>query len=262
MLLKDYYNEDDEIGKTETYQNDVLKSMKIRPLFEIIFYNFHNDDKQTPLHVINLVEICERCKSREFITSLNGSGLCISYASMKKHRNDLAKFVVANSSEFGFLNGSHFLPSAFTISAFDNFDHANKDMLSGKSGSHDTVISLFQEITTKKEIKPNRSEVNLAAVKTLSKLACQKQAPFSTDKTLTVPEPLTVETETYNLNEKKNDNQLKKFLWSCLRGDTDTNEIDLPSWARTQALLFESELPQMHVAFLPFLPQPVTVATV
>ena len=39
MLLKDYYNEDDEIGKTETYENDVLKSMKIGSLFQIMFYN-------------------------------------------------------------------------------------------------------------------------------------------------------------------------------------------------------------------------------
>ena len=135
-------------------------------------------------------------------------------------------------------------------------------MLSDKSGSHDTLITLFQEIPAKKEMKSNRSKVNLTAVKTLSKLTCQKLVPFSTDKTLALPEPFIAETETYNTNEKKNDNQLKKFLWSCLRGDTDTNEIDLPSWARTQALLFESELPQMHVAFLPFLPQPVTVATV
>ena len=63
--------------------------------------------------------------------------------------------------------------------------------------------------------------------------------PFSTDKTLTLPEPFIVETETYHLNEKKNDNQLKKFLWSCLRGYTDTTEIDLPTWAGTQALLSE-----------------------
>ena len=108
MLLKDYYNDDDEIGKTETYENDVLKSMKIRPLFQIMFYNFHNGNKQTPLHVINLVEIYDRCKSREFITSLNGSGLYISYASMKKRRNRLAKFAVANSSRFGLLSPSHF----------------------------------------------------------------------------------------------------------------------------------------------------------
>ena len=45
MLLKDYYNEDDEIDKTETYENDILKSMKIEPLFQIMFYNFHNGNK-------------------------------------------------------------------------------------------------------------------------------------------------------------------------------------------------------------------------
>ena len=63
-------------------------------------------------------------------------------------------------------------------------------------------------------MKPKRSEINLAAVKTLSKLACQELVPFSTDKTLTLPEPFIVKTETYKSNKKKNDNQLKKFLWS------------------------------------------------
>ena len=65
-------------------------------------------------------------------------------------------------------------------------------------------------------MKPNRSEVNLAAVKILSKLACKELNSFLTDKTLTLPEPFIVETETYNSNEKKNDNQLKKFLWIVL----------------------------------------------
>ena len=74
-------------------------------------------------------------------------------------------------------------------------------MLSGKLGSQDTVISYFKKLLLRK--KPNRSEVNLAAVKALSKLACQKLAPFSTGKTLTLPRPFIVETETYNLNEKK-----------------------------------------------------------
>ena len=87
--------------------------------------------------------------------------------------------------------------------------------------------------------------------------------PFSTDKTLILPEPFIAETETYHSNEKKNDNQLKKFLWNRLRGNTDKTEIDLPTWAGTQVLLSESELPQMHVAFLLFLPHPVTeVATI
>ena len=82
MLLKYYYNEDDEIDKTETYENDVLKSMKIGSLFQIIFYNLHNGNKRTPLDVMNVVEIYQQCKSRELITSFNRSGLCISYASM------------------------------------------------------------------------------------------------------------------------------------------------------------------------------------
>ena len=47
---------------------------------------------------------------------------------------------------------------------------------------------------------------------------------------------------------------MKKFLWGCLRGNTDITEIGLPTLAESQALLFESELPQMHVAFLLFLP--------
>ena len=127
--------------------------------------------------------------------------MSISCASIKKQRNDFPKFAIANSSEFGLPIPSHFSLSTFTISAFDNFDHADKNTFSGKSGSHDTVITLFQEILTKKVMKTKRSEANLAAVKTL------ELVPFSTDKTLTLPEPFTAETEIYNSNEKKNDNQ-------------------------------------------------------
>ena len=164
MLLKDYYNEHDEIDKTETDENHVIKSMRIGSLFQIMFYNLHNGNKRTPLRVMNAVEINERSKSRELIISFNRKGLWISYASMKRHCNNLAKFAIANSSEFGLSIPSHFSPSAFTISAFDNFDYVDKNTLSGKSRSHDTVITLFQEIPTKKEMKPNRIEFNLAAI--------------------------------------------------------------------------------------------------
>ena len=68
----------------------------------------------------------------------------------------LARFAIANSSDFGLPVLSNFSPSTFTISAFDNFDHVDKNTLSGKSGSHNTVITLFQEIPTKKEMKPNK----------------------------------------------------------------------------------------------------------
>ena len=42
-----------------------------------------------PLHIMNACEIYENCKSKQLITSLNHSGLCISYHSMKRHRTDL-----------------------------------------------------------------------------------------------------------------------------------------------------------------------------
>ena len=58
-----------------------------------------------------------------------------------------------------------------------------------------------------------------------NKRAYQELVPFSTEKTLILLESFIVETETHSSNGKKNDNQLKKFLWSCLRGNTDTTEI-------------------------------------
>ena len=158
------------------------------------------------LHVMNVVETYERCKSKKLITSFNRSGLCITYANMKKYRNDLAKFAISNSSEFSLLILSHFPSITFTISAFDNFDHVDENTLSGKSGSYDTVITLFQEPPTKKEMKHNRSNTNSAAVETLSKLACQELVPFSADKTFTLRESFIVETETYHSNEKENYN--------------------------------------------------------
>ena len=56
-----------------------------------MLFNLHNGRKRTPLHLMNSVEIYEKCKSRELITSFNKSGLCISYASMKKHWSEQAK---------------------------------------------------------------------------------------------------------------------------------------------------------------------------
>ena len=62
MLLKDYYNKDDEIDKTETDENNVLKSIKIGSQFQIMFYN---NGYTTPLYVINAVEVYDPCKSRK-----------------------------------------------------------------------------------------------------------------------------------------------------------------------------------------------------
>ena len=70
----------------------------------------------------------------------------------KGYHNDHAMFAIANSPEFGWLIPSHFSPSTFTTSAFDNFNHMDKNTLSGKLGIHDIVVTLFQENPTKKKL--------------------------------------------------------------------------------------------------------------
>ena len=91
----------------------------------------------------------------------------------------------------------------FTLSAFDNFDHSDKSTLSGKSDSHDTVITLFQEIPDEKQKKLGKSEVNLKEIKSIEKLSCQQLVPYSTDKSLVIPETFTVQLETFASDTKK-----------------------------------------------------------
>ena len=78
------------------------------------------------------------------------------------------------SSESGVPLPSHFTTDMFTITAFDNFDHSYKNISSGKSSTHDTVITLFQEAPVQNVSKPNRNEVNLNEIKSLSKLPSQE----------------------------------------------------------------------------------------
>ena len=132
--------------------------MKIGSLFQIMFYNLHNGSKRTPLHIMNSVEIYERCKSKELITSFNRSGLCISSTNMKNHRSDLAKFDVAQSSENGLPLPSHFSSNMFTISAFDNFDHSDKNTLSRKSSSHDSLSLCFKKFLYRKKVNHLEAE--------------------------------------------------------------------------------------------------------
>ena len=111
---------------------------------------------------MNACEVYQKCKSKELITLFNQSGLCISYHSMKRHRTDLAKYVIkqTNDTEITVPLESHFSASSFTLSAFDNFDHNDNSSLSGKKSTHDTTITLFQVKPSTPVNKPLKSEVN------------------------------------------------------------------------------------------------------
>ena len=99
-LIEEYHNETVSDDAKNDVKNDQFpgKYPKIGSLFQIMYYDLHNGYKKTPLHIMNACEIYEKCKSKELITSFNQSGLCISYNSMKRHRADLAKYVIKQTN--------------------------------------------------------------------------------------------------------------------------------------------------------------------
>ena len=148
MKNNELKNFPEEEFNDKTNDFDIQKSMKSGSLFQILYYNLHNGRKTNAFHLMNSVEIYDKCKSRELITSFNKSGLCVSDASMKKHRNNLAKLAVLQGTNTGVPLPSHFSTGSFTLAVFDNFDHAGRNTLSGTYNTHDTVLTLFQENLT------------------------------------------------------------------------------------------------------------------
>ena len=147
---------------------------KIKSMVQILHYNIHVDRKFASFHVMNSVQIYERCRSKKLITSFNRSGLCISYQSMKQHRQDLVKLAKVQSNTSKVPLPTHFSPEEFTIVAFNSFNHADKNSLSGKYCFNNTVITLFQTIPNEIPRKPKTSEANLNDVKLIEQLACKK----------------------------------------------------------------------------------------
>ena len=153
-----------------------------------MYYDLHSSYKKTPLHRKNACEIYEKCKSKELITSFNQSDLCISYHSMKRHRTDLAKYVIkqTNDTEITVPLPSHFSASSFTLSAFDSFDHNDNSSLSGKKSTHDTAIKLFPVKPSTPVNKPLKSEVDLSSINSFSPLPCQIISKYNLPKQLTL----------------------------------------------------------------------------
>ena len=244
-------------GEEEVNDEDDLQ-IKIKSIFQIIYYRLHDGRKNCPLHIMNALAIYGRCKSRELITSFNKQSCPVSYKTMKQHRADLAKYTIVKSSETGVPIPSHFSPSVFTIAAFDNFDYSDRSSLSGTKHTHDTAITLFQMKPTVKIAKAAKGSVELSTVKDLGKLPCQEVVDFYTNRRLTLQESFTVDPELYVSQKASTAHKEEEFLISCIQNDISGDILELPSWAGIKSLLSHSEVPVMHVGFLPFIPSPVT----
>ena len=82
-------NRDDSTEKENEVNGSVAEDRKItklKALYQIMYYNVHNDRRKTPLHLMAAHNIYDKCKSRELITSLNRIGVCISYNEIQRER--------------------------------------------------------------------------------------------------------------------------------------------------------------------------------
>ena len=133
---------DMEEGTSETFT-----SLRIKSLFQILYYATVRGMRKTPLQILNAHAIYEKCRSRELITAFNRQCCCsVSYNAMKRERADLAKYTILKSENEQVPLPSNFASTSFTVAAFDNFDNADRNILSGTKHAHDTAITLFQEV--------------------------------------------------------------------------------------------------------------------
>jgi len=178
---------------------------------------------------------------------------------MKREHADLVKYTILRSENEEVPLPSNFASTLFTVAAFDNFDNADRNSLSGTKHAHDTAITLFQEVPVNEVSKPDKTSVDLSRVKSLSKLPCQDISPFNSARTLTLPETFTVDEELYSSEQVLYNRECKEFVVDCAQNIClDPSSLVLPSWAGIQALLSQSEVPAMQVGFLPFILNSVT----
>ena len=203
------------------------------------------------------VEIYNRCRSRELITMFNRMAVSLSYNAMKRHRSDLAKFAIYKSKDCSVPLPSHFSLTEFTIVAFDNFNHADRSSLSGKSCANDTAITVFQKLPAKKLRKPNKSDCNLNEIKKVSVLPCQEIMPFcKPTKTLNLPVDFVVDAN-FDMTDESLVHALKDQVISLMMSRSAELNKDIPSWGGIRALTSVSDVPLMQSGFLPFIPHPV-----
>ena len=186
------YDDDEEDYLIENGQNQNQKpNLKMKAIFQILFYQVPHGRKNTPLHILNAHAIYEHC-SRELITAFNRQGCSVSYKTMKSMRADIAKYTILKSKDVHVPLPSHFSKPSFTIAAFGNFDNTDRNSLSGTKHSHDTAVTVFQEKPLTSVGKSKKSDVELKSIKKIQKLKCQEVVFFSLNSPrLSLPDSFT-----------------------------------------------------------------------
>ena len=159
------------------------KVMKIKSLYQILYYNLHGEKKKRPLHLFTAHNVYKRHKSRQVLIPLNKVGVSVGYE-VQKVRNDLTCFTYFQSKKEGVTNPSHISKDEFTIGVFDNFDNRERPSLSGKFSNHGTALTLFQVKSEKPPKKPDETQIDYTKVTIEGKIPAKKNSYFLDQKNI------------------------------------------------------------------------------
>ena len=147
MLIKESLEEDEIClfdENEEDYHknsNDQHKSLnlKMKAIFQILFYQVVHGRKNTPLHILN-AHVYKHCRSRELITAFNRQGCSVSYKTMKTMRTDIAKYTILKSRD-----DSSKLPLPDSFASPE--DLINLEIKTAERNQKQFIISSAQNIT-------------------------------------------------------------------------------------------------------------------
>ncbi|KAJ8679187.1 hypothetical protein QAD02_014974 [Eretmocerus hayati] len=265
---------DDEIVPHGTSQEALdRKKLKIKSLFQTMFFILKNGREKTPLQVMNGIALHATCKSKTLIDSLNHLGLSISYDEILRIRNGLALYTLELNAR-GIPLPNHLKRFIFTVLAFDNFDW-NEWITSGMYSTHDTVSVGFQERSNDIQRKPRISEtsVNQRSRSFDVNLSCQELKTFHKPPgKITLPPDFQIDVLiTPEMFDQLNSDD---FTWNLSRMSVDDGALvvsqrdgenseserlqTVPSWSAYFSVVYDDNQKLQTTAFLPILPHPVT----
>lgn len=261
-------NEPDMSMADETEDKPIprLRILKIKSLYQIMYYIVHAGKKKTPLHMMTAISVHAISKSASLVKMLNRTGLSISYDEVQRCRTALASYTV-ESSQGKVPIPAHFDLSKFTTIAFDNCDH-NEATNSGMDSMHDTAITVFQDYSPNISHKPKISETNVDRNSRTftTELECQKLLEFHNAKSPIVITSETPINETRIIPQNYAQMRTEDLIWILSRVDVSTDPFALhekerqliPGWSAFNSLVIKDTRPKQIVGFLPILPHPVT----
>lgn len=257
----------------ETPHDSSIKSIRIKSLFQIMYYVKKGGRVDTPLHILLGIFVYTYTKSKSTLSVLNRLGLTVSYDEILRIRARLATFIIENHQNKVPLP-YHFNTRNYVTAAFDNFD-CNEATISGLNSTHDTVIVVFQDLNTNEDGRNcSYPELNLKKRERVltNLLECQKLIHYrKTDNSVDLPSSYKVCSLDQVVNHEEFTNNFNIFDIIWLLSRIDISEYDkgkvsihnsaeqvIPSWSPFNSVMIEDNRPVQNVGFLPILPFPVT----